>query len=77
MRKYRIVIGNSSKYPYRIEQRKKFLFIPYWVEIEMESSLESARYKLKSLVKNRLPPEGTVMEEYDETDLVADILKGN
>lgn len=77
MRKYRIIIGDSYKFPYRIEERRRFLFIPYWVELDMESSLSDAKTKLRFLAKSRIPPKGTVMEEYDETDLVADVLKGN
>jgi hypothetical protein len=75
--KYRIIIGGhaGTPYPYRIQMKKDSLF-SFWTEISYASSLENAEDELREHINKNLPPPGTVVKIYDETDLLVDKLKG-
>lgn len=74
--KYRIIIGTlGTNYPYRVQAKKDSIF-SLWTEILCAESSQEAEVKLRNYIRSKLPPEGTVVKVYDESDLIVDKLKG-
>lgn len=75
MTKYRIIVSSSTSYPYRVEKKNKGWFSA-WTEIDRDDTAEGAEEKMRRYIRAKIPPTGTVIKEYDEQDLLVDILKG-
>lgn len=74
MAKYRIRVGDSGPYPFKVE-RKGFIF---WHQVDMEKSLEAAEETLKRHHRRiQNAPIGTVLKVYDDSDAIVEKLKGN
>ena len=75
MTKYRIIVSSSTTYPYRVEKKDKGWFSS-WTEVDRADTPEDAEQKMRRYIKAKIPPAGTIIKEYDEQDLLVDILKG-
>ena len=72
--KYRIIVGSSTSYPYYVEKKGKYWF-SMWHEIDRSSTPEGAEVKLREYIRANVPPEGTIIKQYDDTDMVVELLK--
>jgi hypothetical protein len=73
--KYRIIIRNSNTYPYGIEKKEPGFFTD-WISVDVASSIMIAENTLHKYIAAKLPPVGTVVKTYDESDLIVDKLTG-
>ena len=71
--KYRIVVNDSTDYPYLI-CKKGWIF---WNSVGKCRTLEEAKDDLRKLVRLETMKPGSVILEYNEQDYVADKLKGH
>jgi hypothetical protein len=76
MTKYRIIVGSSTSYPYRVEKKDKGWF-SFWTEIDRSETVEDAEEKMRRYIRAKIPRSGTIVKVYDEQDLLADMLKGS
>lgn len=73
--KYRIVTTSNDSYPYSVERSRSWFF-KFWWPVEKFSSKHSAEHFIKkSLFRRVKEPVGTVVYEFDETDLLVDKLQ--
>jgi hypothetical protein len=74
--KYRIIICNDTRYPYRLEEKTDGIFSS-WNSNSIHSSFEDAEKRMKEIRElYHRTPVGTVLKEYDESDFIIDKLKG-
>jgi hypothetical protein len=85
--KYRIIIRDSDLYPFEVQRgvESKFLWwvSVHWTFVGMEDTQSKAEQTIRDDIRKqeefkmkvRLAP-GTVVKEYDESDLIVDKLKG-
>lgn len=76
MTKYRIIVGSSTTYPYLVQKKDKGWFSS-WTDIDRADNADDAEDKMRRYIKAKIPPVGTVIKEYDEQDLLADMLRGS
>lgn len=76
MTKYRIIVASSATYPYVVQKKDKGWF-SLWTNIDYAEDADDAEDKMRRYIKAKIPPVGTVIKEYDEQDLLADMLKGS
>jgi hypothetical protein len=81
--KYRIKVRDSSTYPFAVEvgKDKKFLSLKwtFWQMTDVFRSIDEAKEQIRYYTRNPdsvIPKVGTVVFNYDESDLVVDKLKG-
>ena len=72
--KYRIIIGESTAYPYKVEMKRSIW--SSWQEIDRSRNLPEAEHALKEYIKANIPPLGTILKIYEESDILVEKLKG-
>lgn len=77
MRIYRIIIRDSSEYPYEVQMKTSKWQI-FWKTIDITLTLDSAKNFIKSHYRSPLKPKvGSVIEMYTESDFIVDKLNGS
>lgn len=74
--KYRIVATNSDVYPYKIQRKDEKSFFSFWRQIKKFVYYREAVQFVRSAVeRHSMYPKGTIVFEFDESDLIVDKLK--
>lgn len=74
--KYRIVIGSDDRKPFVVKHMNEKSFLKMWWYVEKFSRQHEAESFIKRSLERRANyPEGQVLLEYDESDLIVDRLK--
>lgn len=76
--KYRIKTTFNDKIPFKVQRLNEKSFIPLWRTIDKFEKIYHAEQFMKQCVErhSKYPP-GEVVAEYNEEDLVVDILRNN
>ncbi len=75
---YRIQIGDTEDYPYHVKMRKRG-WLKEWEFKSLHETVDKAKRAIveyKNSEKN-LPPVGTIILYYGETEIIVDKLKGD
>jgi len=73
--KYRIIVTDSTAYPYRV-QKKERSFSLFWKDIGGGEDITDAEEVLRKYIRAKIPKVGTIIKTYDESDLIVEKLKG-
>lgn len=74
--KYKITTRSNDLYPFKISRKDEKSFWPFWRSITTAKSIHEAESFVKRAVERHAKaPIGSVVFEYDESDLVVDTLK--
>jgi hypothetical protein len=74
--KYRIITNDNDLLPYTVQRKNEHVFLSFWrTVIKCKAIHEAESYVKRFAERHSKHPIGTVVLEYDESDLVVDRLK--
>ena len=74
--KYRVVATNSDLNPYVVQRKNEKSFLPFWRKVtKCKNHREALRFIRDATERHSSHPNGMIVLEYDESDLVVEKLK--
>lgn len=74
--KYRVVATNSDSVPYIVQRKNEKSFFPFWRKVaKCKNHREAFRFVRDATERHSSHPNGMIVLEFDESDLVVERLK--